>query len=79
VNGPSLVVVSPLPMQEYNLLCWMNGRAGAGKRVYSAGMGMGKRARVPGCKYMHYILENLSMAAQIEGNYSVTLKIGLGY
>jgi hypothetical protein len=27
---------------------------------------------------MHYILENLSMAAQMEGNYSMTLKMGPG-
>jgi hypothetical protein len=40
---------------------------------------VGKRARVPRCKYMHYILENLSMAAQMEGNYCMTLKMGLGY
>jgi hypothetical protein len=29
-------------------------------------LGVGKRARVPGCKYMHYMLENVSMAAQME-------------
>jgi hypothetical protein len=28
---------------------------------------VGKRARVPGCKYMDYILENVSMPAQMEG------------
>jgi hypothetical protein len=32
---------------------------------------------MPGCKYMHYILENVSMAARMEGNYSMTLKMGL--
>ena len=42
-------------------------------------LGVGKRARVPGCKYMHYILENVSLAARMEGNYSMTLKMGLGY
>ena len=73
-NGPSLVVVSPLPTQEDSLLClcWKNGRARAGKRVYSMGMGVNKRARVLGCNYMHYILENLSVAAQMGGNYSMT-------
>jgi hypothetical protein len=30
-------------------------------------VGVGKRARGPGCKYMHYILKNVSMAARMEG------------
>ena len=47
-------------------------------RVVDCGLWVvGKRARVPGCKYMHYILENVSMAARMEGNYSMTLKMGL--
>ena len=33
----------------------------------TSGIGVGKRARVPGCKHMHYILENLSMTARMEG------------
>ena len=30
------------------------------------GLGMGKRARVLGCKYIQYILENVSMTARME-------------
>ena len=36
-----------------------------------------KCARVPGCKYMHYVLENVSIVARMERNYSMTLKMGL--
>ncbi|KAI0276433.1 hypothetical protein BGY98DRAFT_1187799, partial [Russula aff. rugulosa BPL654] len=36
-------------------LCWKNGRVRAGKRVYLAGMGVGKRARVPGSRYKYFI------------------------
>jgi hypothetical protein len=40
-----------------------------GKRLELAGSVwvVGKRARVRGCKYTCYILENLSMAARMEG------------
>ena len=37
---------------------------------------VGKRARCPGSKYMHYLLENGSTNGR---NYSMTLKMGLGY
>jgi hypothetical protein len=33
---------------------------------------VGKRARVPGCKYTCYIVENVSMAARMEGDYGGT-------
>ena len=42
-------------------MCCKNGRACAGnERGYTAAWVwvVGKRARVPGCNYMHYILEN---------------------
>jgi hypothetical protein len=60
--------------------CWKNGaRARENERgVYCVlARVVGKRARGPRCKYMHYILENVSMAARMEGDYSMTLKMGL--
>jgi hypothetical protein len=55
------------------------GKERHGARVYCGrGLWVWANARGgPGCKYMHYILENVSMAARMEGNYSMTLKMGL--
>ena len=36
------------------------------ERGVYCGLGVGKHARVPGCKYMHYILENVSLTARME-------------
>ena len=53
------------------------------ERGVYCGLVVGKRARVLGCSTVNTcttsILENLSMAAQMEGNYSMTLKMGLEY
>jgi hypothetical protein len=63
-------------------ICRKNGARVEGKRAARGRRGIlrvrvvGKRARVPECKYMHYILEDVSMAARMEGKYSMTLKMG---
>ena len=41
-------------------------------------MDVGKRTRVPGCKYRCSILENVSMAARMEGIMGA-LKINVNY
>jgi hypothetical protein len=56
-NTPYLEAFSTLssPHNHRPNLCWKNGRVRAGKRVYLAGMGVGKRARVPGSRYKYFI------------------------
>jgi hypothetical protein len=60
-------------LEERVRACGKNERRG----ILRFGWVMGKRARVPGCKYTCYIPENVSMAARMEGDYSMTLKMGL--
>ena len=54
-------------------LCTRAGNEGGGG-ILRFGCELWENAR--GCpgKYMHYILENVSMAARMEGNYSMGLR-----
>jgi hypothetical protein len=47
----SAVSFGPNTSGLHSASCWKNGRMRAGKRVYFAGMGVGKRVRLPGSMY----------------------------